>query len=346
MTCAGDAGSEMCVCNAGTTGSLGNSCVNVTSTKVGAACTDGSGGECGAHATCSANNGTCECDANYYGVTGGDCYPGVGRPGGACKGTACDDPHAECSASTPPKICVCADNYFESAGVCAEKSKPGLTPLQLLSGVLLGVLLTWLLIATIVWLCLNLPCCYLAAKRRMKEEEDKRAGVSPDTRPPSTCTRVRNYIFCEGLSYLRHQKVIQTDGEVEQESSRNSSTDHLGTKLHGQLQASQHMPTIREQSQDSLDSPDESLDHHEVITPMGLMASHLHGFWNSDVTRSGHHSHDQHSCDQYAPLMIAVKKTIKHKKAQEADNRQGFDSHDPDQKANEPVQTVLHAMIN
>ncbi|XP_070203478.1 cell death abnormality protein 1-like [Littorina saxatilis] len=120
MTCAGDAGSEMCVCNAGTTGSLGNSCVNVTSTKVGAACTDGSGGECGAHATCSANNGTCECDEHYYGVTGGECYPGVGRPGGACIGAVCDDPNAECPSSTSPKSCVCADNYFASAGVCVK----------------------------------------------------------------------------------------------------------------------------------------------------------------------------------------------------------------------------------
>ncbi|XP_070203652.1 fibropellin-3-like [Littorina saxatilis] len=120
MTCAGDAGSEMCVCKAGTTGSPGNSCVTVTPTKVGAACTDGSGGECVAHATCSAANGFCECDAHYNGVTGGECYPGVGRPGGACIGAVCVDPHAECPSSTSPKSCVCADDYVASAGVCVK----------------------------------------------------------------------------------------------------------------------------------------------------------------------------------------------------------------------------------
>ncbi|XP_070203235.1 protein disulfide isomerase CRELD1-like [Littorina saxatilis] len=120
MTCAVDAGSEMCVCRAGTTGSPGNSCVTVTPTKVGAACTDGSGGECVAHATCSAANGFCECDAHYNGVTGGECYPGVGRPGGACIGAVCVDPHAECPSSTSPKSCVCADDYVASAGVCVK----------------------------------------------------------------------------------------------------------------------------------------------------------------------------------------------------------------------------------
>ncbi|KAK7102201.1 hypothetical protein V1264_020457 [Littorina saxatilis] len=121
--CAGDAGSEMCVCTAGKTGTPGNVCENVTPTKVGAACTaEGTGGECGAHATCSATNVLCECKANYYGVTGGDCSPALGKLGGACKGTNCDDPHAECSsaAPTPPNTCVCANNYLESAGVCGK----------------------------------------------------------------------------------------------------------------------------------------------------------------------------------------------------------------------------------
>ncbi|WAR08900.1 hypothetical protein MAR_018858 [Mya arenaria] len=134
--------SGLCVCRSGYSPNSGN-CIQVGA--IGSSCTVAS--------NCLTNNSEC-------GIA--DIPQSGGSLGNPCVNSACIDANAVCGSE---EICICADGYKESGGVCEKDGIP--------TYVIVGIVLGAVAIAAVIGLGLLIYCLYSKSQQAIYKEEAK-----------------------------------------------------------------------------------------------------------------------------------------------------------------------------